>query len=469
MNTQSSILNQTKPNAGASTTHHNTNSAADGAHAGAWQVESIGENGAPGAMKKFPMLLRTLGAAALVIAIYSFLVQGWQNGNDVLRYLLLLAHTGALAAIGLASGHWLKESKGARLLLSLALVAVPANFAILGAFIFSQTAAKLGDYPHYVAWHVDSLQSALLTTGGALLILTPVVLLGFSVLARSLSKNLSLLFLISNAALLLPLRDPQLIGLLGLALCAITLILNRSTATQHSAAKTQEGVTALALQFLPLAVLMGRSLWLYSADFFLMSALSVSVFLILRQTSFYFENDSTTRHTLDLLSVIPAISSGLWFACMLSKGAAFPDALVLPVGTFTTAVMVYDIAARNQNNGGLYRRIAVSTLLLGMLVNLLFFSGQLAAFACLVTGIMLLLRGYRARQRSLFSGGAVLTTAGLLHQVYQLVHHFDLGGWTALTALGISAIVIASVMESQSGNIRVRMETWKAKLQAWEM
>ena len=89
-------------------------------------------------MKNLPAILRILGAGAVLIAMYSFLVKGWDNGDDMFRYFLMLGHTGALAAIGLASGYWLKESKGARLLLTLALISVPANFAILGAFLFSQ-------------------------------------------------------------------------------------------------------------------------------------------------------------------------------------------------------------------------------------------------------------------------------------------------------------------------------------------
>jgi len=78
----------------------------------AWSGEMI--SGSPSKnnsdiMKKLPTLLRILGAAALIIAMYSFLAKGWQSGNDVFRYLLMLGHTGILAAIGLASGHWLKE------------------------------------------------------------------------------------------------------------------------------------------------------------------------------------------------------------------------------------------------------------------------------------------------------------------------------------------------------------------------
>ncbi|HBD11786.1 MAG TPA: hypothetical protein DCZ13_06535, partial [Porticoccaceae bacterium] len=140
----------------------------------------------PTLLQLLPKILRGIGAGALVVAMYSFLVQGWQSGNDVFRYLLMLGHTGALAAIGLASGHWLQESKSARLLTTLALISIPANFAILGALIYSQSGSLLvGDYPSYVAWTTDSLRTALVTTGFAFLVLIPTIFLGFSILARS--------------------------------------------------------------------------------------------------------------------------------------------------------------------------------------------------------------------------------------------------------------------------------------------
>lgn len=175
-------------------------------------VDPVDDQDSSELMKKLPSLLRILGTTALLVAMYSFLVKGWQSGGDVFRYLLILGHTGAMTAIGLASGHWLKEGKGARLLLTLALVSVAANFAILGAFIFSQTtAASALDYPGYAAWKVGRLSTALVITAAAMVVLLPVVLLGFRVLSRSMSSKLAALYLISNAALLIPLRDPHLV------------------------------------------------------------------------------------------------------------------------------------------------------------------------------------------------------------------------------------------------------------------
>ena len=44
--------------------------------------------------------LRILGATVLLASMSVFLLQGWNEGNDISRYLLLLAQTGLLAAAG---------------------------------------------------------------------------------------------------------------------------------------------------------------------------------------------------------------------------------------------------------------------------------------------------------------------------------------------------------------------------------
>jgi hypothetical protein len=437
-----------------------------------WTEEAIAEQ--PSMLdsdlaRRLPTLLRILGAGALVVAMYSFLAKGWESGNDVFRYLLMLGHTGVLTAIGLASGHWLKESKGARLLLTLALVSVPANFAILGAFIFSQTgAADVSNYPQYVAWAVDSLNTALLTSGGAMLMLVPVTLLGFTVLARRMSKRLSLLFLLGNAALLLPLRDPQLIGLMVLALTFCTIILNRQAAHNQTAAKTQEGITALGLQFLPLAILTGRSLWLYSVDLFLLAVLSVTLFIILRQISLQLESSSKLRSLLDALSLIPAVSVALLLSDALYGSRLLPEQLVFPLGGLASVAMIYDISRRSLTGARFYRRFAVAGLLLSMLANLILFSDAIAALACLTVGLVLLGYGYKMQQRSLFGGGILLTLAGIVQQVHELVQHFNLGSWAGLALAGVVSILVASTIESQGGRIKPRIAAWKSTFNQWE-
>jgi len=420
-------------------------------------------------MKNLPAILRILGAGAVLVAMYSFLVRGWDSGNDMFRYFLMLGHTGALAAIGLASAHWLKESKGARLLLTLSLISVPANFAILGAFIFSQTTAiDVSSYPHYVAWSVDSLDSVLLSNGIALLVLIPVTFLGFVVLARSMSKKLSILFLVSNAALLLPVRDPQMVGFIVLGLAFVVVFFSRKTSSHNAAAKTNEGVVALGLQLLPLAVLMGRSLWLYSADLFLLTVLSIALFFILRQISLYLDKNSRVRDVVEGLSALPVIPFGFLLAEALQVMTGFPYEILFPVGALASVAMVYDISCRSHYRADLYRRIAVVGLVMSMSINLLAVTGVIVSLVTVLVGTGVTLLGYKAQQKSLFSGGIVLVLLGITRQLYELVQHFDLGSWAGLAVPGVVSIIIASMMESRGGNMKLHFAAWKTRIETWD-
>ena len=105
--------------------------------------------------------LRILGAAGLLASMSLFLLQGWNDGNDIGRYLMLLTQTGLLAAAGFAMSHGLKETKGARLFFGLALVSVPANFTILGALLYSvfQWDGALTTYPGFATWQIENVAS----------------------------------------------------------------------------------------------------------------------------------------------------------------------------------------------------------------------------------------------------------------------------------------------------------------------
>ena len=432
-------------------------------------IDDVDDQDGSELMRKLPSLLRILGTTALLVAMYSFLVKGWHSGGDVFRYLLMLGHTGAMAAIGLASGHWLKEGKGARLLLTLALVSVAANFAILGAFIFSQTpAASTLYYPGYVAWSVDSLSTALMITAVAMVVLLPVVLLGFRVLSRSMSGKLAALYLISNAALLIPLRDPHLVGYMVIGLSLFVHIINRNTARQNISAKTSEGMMALVLQYFPMAVLLGRSIWLYSPELFLLTVLALTVFFALRQISIRLENSPEIRSLVEGLSVLPALGFGAGLGATLAENGYLVTELILPVAALATASLVYEISLRARQGAALYRTLSVAVLCVGVLSNMLILDSVLTAVMSTVIGIAVAVFGYMKQQRTVFGGGMLMMSVGLIYQLYYAIQIFHLGSWASLALLGMTAIVVGSTVESHGYRIKLMLTTWKAKHGEWD-
>ena len=418
-------------------------------------------------MQKLPALLRMLGASILLIAMYSFLVKGWQDGNDITRYLLMLAHTGVLACIGLFSGHWLKESKGARLLLTLSLVSVTVNFSILGALIYSQTGALAEQYPGYVAWTSGSLQTALTTTAGSLLVLVPTTFLGFMVLARGMSRKLGMIFLLSNAALLLPLRDTGSIGLLLLALTFSALLLTRRISRKTVEAKTYNGMLALALQFMPIGVLFGRTLWLYSTDTFLLAVLMFTLFILLRQISRMLENKTGVYHFLNGLSLLPAALMTPLLIDSFDSIQMF-NALIIPFAFSISAAMFYDVSRRKLAFAKPVRWISGIIMLFGMGLNMMLHDGFIVSFIAIVTGIFMTVMGYSEKQRSLFISGLVISILGLFGQLYDLFQHFTLESWAGLAVLGVSIIIVASAIDARGRQIQERLMKWKTSFKEWE-
>jgi len=418
-------------------------------------------------MKKLPDLLRSLGALAVLISLYNFFALGWDGSSDLVRYLMLLGHTGALAGIGLASGHFLREGKGARLLLSLALVSVVANFAILGAFIFSSLpGVDLVAYPHYLTWSVASPGIAIMTTLGSLLVLLPVMRIGFLTLARGISKRMTLIFLLANAALLLPIRTPEMVALLTLVMAGMLLLWCGGDLRKSTEVKTREGMVALLMQFMPIGVLLGRNIWLYSSDSMLYTVAVMAGYIAVRQLSLFFNVRSWLRGASNILSLLLSAMTGFGLYAALQNGCV-GDSLALVVATLAIASMNFDIASRAGRNGVFYRSLAIVVTVFGLTINLLFFGGILSSLLTMAIGVALVAGSYIMQMRSSFIGGIVLMLGSLLEQGIQTFRYFDLGSWVGLAMLGIIAIVIGSLLESRGGQLKARFQALKSHYNEW--
>ncbi len=417
--------------------------------------------------RKLPQLLRGFGAAAVLFSLYTFLMRGWEGSGDLIRYIMLLGHTGALTIIGLASGHFLKEAKGARLLLVLALISVPANFAILGAFIFSATSnIDMSVYPQYVAWALGSPLQATLTTVAALAVLLPIIWIGFRTLARELGHSLSLLYLFSNAAMLLPLRTPVLIAGLVALLTMFTLYASAKITRNRSEVKTQEGMTALLLQFLPLGILVIRNIWLYSPDFILLTTAAAMLFIALRQCSLLMHRDSRTRTAMELISAPITAITGLGVFMTLTN-AGWSDSVSTIAGSLTAAIMLYEISLRSFHNTPMYRVIASLIIATSLPVNLLLHGGVIASLLTIIIGMAMIIFSYSIQQRSIFLTGIVMTIVGLLDQFQHLFHMFDFGYWVTMAIVGTLAIVGGSLLESRGELVKRKYLHWRNRYSEW--
>lgn len=420
----------------------------------------------PAAKYDLATLLRNLGGGAVVCSLAAFLFKGWAGTDDLFKYALLLASTTSIAGIALLIAHYLREGKGPRLLLSLSLVAVPINFSILGAFILYATSSTGGaSYPDYLAWTIGSQTQAFTTALIGVLLLLPVMWLGFRTLSRGLSTKLTASFIVSNLLLLLPIRDPIFVTSMAVVLGIVALLISRSEVRQRIESQTSEGRLALLIQFIPLGILVGRNLWLYASDQIVMLAGMGLFFLLLRQVSMVLAKKSTLRAAVNLASVLPIFVIFPLAHDVLGMGMSESNSLLFTV--FVTAGLCYEISCRNMENRVLYRGGAMLLAVIGCGFVVFGFDAVLSSAFVFLAGVGLSVAGFRLQQRALSMTGMLLLALAGLNVFVQMFTLFDLGSWVTLMLAGITAIVAASVLDTHGQRLRGQVVKQHRQFSEW--
>lgn len=410
--------------------------------------------------------LRILGAAVLLSSMSMFLLQGWSEGNDINRYLMLLAQTGLLAAGGFAMSHGLGEAKGARVFFGLALVSIPANFTILGALLYSVTQwdGMLTTYPSFASWQIDDIARLGLTVGGAMAVLLPATLFCFAIMARQSSKMLSLHFVLLNLLLLLPIRSSLAAGSIALAGTIYALYIVSRLLRQDPALKTGEGKFALTTLFIPAGIILFRSMYLYQVDSLMIAMLSTALLLAARQASTFPDRNPRVAMVLDVLSLplVLAIAA----ATTDAFSPILASALHAPVFAMIYTGLALDIMRRTDS-----RALAKLT---GMTISLfvaLSFTLSVAldqsavtALLTIVAGVAMLLAGASLERTSAILAGIVMLLAGILLGFEPIVSLVVMSDWVDLAIFGAAAIALGSLLDRHGVAIKLRLTNWVGTL-----
>ena len=99
-------------------------------------------------VQKLGQVLRWMGSLLLLGASASFMLEGWNAFDSQLRYWCFLAYVLGLAGLGILLGWRIREDKGARTLLGLAVAGTAAQFSQVGAMIHSLLSIDNGTLPN---------------------------------------------------------------------------------------------------------------------------------------------------------------------------------------------------------------------------------------------------------------------------------------------------------------------------------
>ncbi len=406
--------------------------------------------------------LRILGAGVILASMSVFLLQGWNDGNDIRRYLLLLTQTGLLGAAGFAMSYLVRETKGARLFFGLALVSIPANFTILGALLYSvfQWDGGLTTYPGYAEWRIEDVASIGITMSAALLVLVPVTLFCFAIMARRSAKPLSLHFLLLNALLLLPIRGSVAAGTIALAGVMYALFVTGRLTRENLALKTGEGKFALATLFIPLGIILFRSMYFYQVDSLMIAMVTMALFLAARQASQFPDRSARLAMTLELVSwplaMVIAIALTDAFELAIAPG------LLAPLFAVTYAAFAMDLIRRTDSRT-FAKAIGISISLavaLSFTMGVALIPSALSALLSISAGTLLLVWGAGGRQLGTIIAGLITLGAGALFGFNDLVQLIITSSWIDLALFGAGAIVLGSILDRHGVAIKLRVTRW---------
>jgi hypothetical protein len=403
-------------------------------------------------------ILRIIGAFSVVASMSVFLLQGWDTGNDLNRYYLLLSQSVLLAVGGFGLAFLLKENKGARVFFGLSLVSIAANMTTLGALIFSyvQWGGTLSNYPEFALWTIANGTSIGIALGIATLILIPITLFGFKVMARQSALPLTGAYLVSNTMLLLPIRDSLYSSMIAGVSILMSLAFISSLVKKNPNLRTAEGLFARILLFVAPVIILVRSLWLYQADDLFYTIISLTAFMTLRHCSLQLELNSRFRRLMELVS-IPLAFLVAAPASELIDGVV-PFTCALPVFALIFSAHMIDIAKRSHyyKNGVIIIASMVTSLsfLTHLAINESLFNGII----CALIGLGMMGMGSISKQRVISVFGFITAAVAITYDVFYIYSMVDLFSWTSLAVTGISAIVIGSVIERHGVAIKLRID-----------
>ncbi len=415
-------------------------------------------------------LLRGLGAALVVAAMSSFMLQQWSDGSDTTRYLTLLGLTGLLAVSGFLCGLGVREVRAARTFLALVLAAVPVHFAVLGGLLQSQFPWDLASAAS-APWNASDPTQALWLTAIGIGALLPLTWLSMATLARPHARWLTLAFVTAALPILIPIRDPDLVGWLLVGMVALVSLLQRSAAGRGYAMRTPEGRFVRWMMVVPIGVVTARAVLWYGPTLLFTGLTLLSVCLAC------YDWMSRGFEDRDESSILQGtLSAGVVFGWFFIAGAAV-QALPVPAQlqgllfALPASGLLMVLSARSVGSGAPYRWVAACLAVGASLVNLVVYwrleQLSIAAVACLLVGITTLAYGIYAKRKLPLGLGLLASLAAFTQLLVAAIEIEHLLHWGSLAGIGVALIFVAALCErharrmlAYAGQMRLRIREW---------
>ena len=415
--------------------------------------------------------LRTFGAILVLAATSTFMLQHWNDGGDVTRYLTLLGLTGTLALAGFVCGLGVREARGARTFLALVITALPVHFAVLGGLLQSQFPWDLV-MSATAPWNARGPDTALMLTGIGLAALAPLTWLSMKALARPHAGWLAGAMLLANLPVLIPIRDPGLVGWLIAGMLVMVSVIEARAAKLGYAMHTLEGRFVRLMMLAPVVVVIGRAVLWYQPTYLFVGLTTMSAAL----AAFAWAPKATARAdnaaALQGLLATLAVVGWLYLGRALVDGLVPPQELILLVFGLPAAALLMLLSTYCVGSGAGYRLSAVLIAVGSALANAIAYWNvaevSIAGLACLLIGVATFAYGIMTQRKVPLGLGAVAALVGFAELLIAAIEIEHLLHWGSLAGIGVALIFVAAFCERYAKRMLAYAEMLRTRVGEWE-
>ena len=256
--------------------------------------------------------------------------------------------------------------------------------------------------------------------------------------------------------LLLPVRDTLYTSIIAGASILLSLAFVAKLVAKDPKLRTAEGKFARVILFIAPVIMLVRSLWLYQADELIYTIIAFTGYMTLRHCSLQLDIQSRLRKFMEFFSIPFAVLVATPASQLIDN--VLPMEFTLPAFALVFAAHMVDLSKRSDTYkyGALY--IAALVTSISFMLHLTIVETLFSGIICAAMGMAIMTMGYISKSRDITLVGFVTMTVAVIYDLFEIYAMIDLFSWSSLAVTGISAIVIASLIERHGVYIKLRFD-----------
>ncbi|MBN2341263.1 MAG: hypothetical protein JXR45_07225 [Deltaproteobacteria bacterium] len=417
-------------------------------------------------------IIRILGALLLIASASTFLVQQVADANDLIRYGALIGHTLLLGAAGIFCALKLSEGRSARTFFAIVLASVPVHFSVLGGLLYSQfqwDSAVQSWQPSI--WTAPSATAALTALGVGVAVLLPLTLFSMMSLARKHARTLTGSFLLMNSLLLLPVRFPNAAIWVVFSGWTLVVLLERFVFSKPTTLKTVEGRILRAIMAVPVALVLGRTVYFYSGSLWFYSLLGTGTliffFVLARQLP------AGAKWVQTALAPLVVVGAMVWLGSSLDVLSAMAgygtENVTLRVSGFWLLVSgtIVLLGAGYQGRKQSYYRVGLLVAMVSGLIHMVAMPSLLPTAIAIFVPVAGIWPAVHYQQKITFAASVSALLLAVGFHIRDMIQLSSVSHWGVLLFAGVLLIVGASVVDRKRDKILLRVRTLKLAFESW--